>query len=197
MGLTYDTTFPPEPAAVAKPEARPLPAGLLPTVPALQACKRCSGSGHTLSQGFTTDTGKRFPSVWQTCYGCDGKGWFHAPDLLALAEAVKGRKPGKLRSKRPDDARSYYVWRLARFHGGSDVCLPMGAEMEIGSDPYKGILDELAQIIAKRVYGSGNVGRARWQQAIHGSHDFADLPPVLDGPVYDSDKPAEEILETV
>lgn len=197
MALVYDTVFPPEPAHVAKPAARPLPDTLLPHVPPLLACKQCNGAGHNLTKGFTCEDGKRYPSRWGKCYGCDGRGWFHAPDLRVLAAAIKGRKVGTLRSKRPDDSRAYYVWRLARFHGGKDVCLPMGAELQLGSDPYRGILDEMAQAVARHVFGSGNVGRARWQQAMYGSHEFSDLPATLDGPVYDAHKPLEEILETV
>ena len=197
MALIYDTVFPPEPARVAKPAERPLPDGLKDTVPAILPCSRCNGAGHTLRKGFKCDDGYVSHSRWETCHNCDGKGWFHAPDIMALASAVKGRKPGKLRSKRPDDARGYYVWRLARFHGGADVCLPMGAELEIGGDPYRPTLEQLARIIAKAVYGSGNVGSARWQQAMYGSHSYDDLPAVIDGPTYDADKPAEEALETV
>lgn len=201
--LVYHTEHPPEPAQAVKPEARPLPENLAEHVPALLPCKRCNGAGHTLSKGFSftrEETGKRvsYPSKWQTCHDCDGKGWFHAPDPRQLLTAVKGRKPGTLRSKRPDSAREYYLWRLARFHGGKDVCLPMGAEMEVGGDPYKELIDELAKQLAKHLFGSGNVGMARWQQAIYGSHSFADVPADTGMmPVYDSDKPMEEMLETV
>lgn len=196
--LIYDTTFPPEPAPAPVPAARPLPSGLDPAiVKPILPCSKCDGKGHSLSKGFTCEDGRRFPSEWRTCYSCDGKGWFHAPDIFALVQSVKGRKPGRLRSKRPDDARGYYVWRLARFHGGADVCLPMGAEMEVSGDPYKAILDQLAKIVAKSVYGSGDVGSARWQQAMYGNHDYDDLPQHIDGPVYDADKPVEEFLETI
>jgi hypothetical protein len=168
----------------------------------MMPCKKCQGSGHNLSKGFTVTeddgTVKSWPSVWKTCYQCDGVGYYHAPDLFQLVNAVKGRKAGTLRSKRPDNAREYYVWRLARFHGGKDMCLPMGAEMEVGGDPYKEILDELSKIVAQRIFGSGNVGTARWHQAIHGSHNFSDVPSDLGMlPVYDSDKPVEELLETI
>jgi hypothetical protein len=194
--LTYDTVFPPQPAKPEKPVIRPLPLGLNDHVPAILECGRCKGDGFTLSKGFTTED-KRFPSRWLKCSSCDGAGWYHAPDLSALVRATKGRKPRSLRSKRPDETRAYYVWRLARFHGGKDTCLPMSAEMELGSDPYREILDELARIIAKGLFGSSNVGSVRWQQAMYGSHEYTDLPPVIDGPTYDSDKPLSEMLETV
>jgi hypothetical protein len=73
----------------------------------------------------------------------------------------------------------------------------MSAELELGSDPYRDLLDELARIIARGLWGSSNVGSARWQQAMYGKHDYADLPPVIDGPIYDSDKPLSEMLETI
>jgi hypothetical protein len=169
----------------------------MPTVPPILPCKRCNGDGHSLSKGFTTDDGKHYPSRWQTCGYCAGVGWFHAPDLQSLVNAVKGRKPRTLRSKRPDDSRAYFVWRLARFHGGADACLPMVAELDSAGDPYRATLDQLAQIVAKGIYGSCNVGAARWQQAMYGSHGFGDLPPILDGPVHDGNKALEEMLETI
>ena len=199
MTLIYDTEFPPQPPSPSCPAAPPLPRGLDPEkVPPVMPCNACQGAGHTLSKGFTCEkNGMRFPSTWRKCYACDGKGYFFAPDIFSLVEKVKGRKPGKLRSKRPDDVRAYYVWRLARFNGGADVCLPMAAEMEISGDPYKPTLEQLSKIVAKSVFGSGNVGSARWQQAMHGSHEYKELPPIIDGPVYDSDKPAEEMIETI
>lgn len=207
--LVYDHELPgyvepTEPSRVEKPQAKPLCHALasaeVPVEPVL-ACRHCKGAGHVLSRGFsyTLENGSRRhrPTRWETCTYCDGAAWFHAPDLELLVKAVTGRKPRTLRSKRPDDARCYYVWRLARFHGGKDVCLPMGAEMEIAGDPFRDVLDELARLIAKAYFGSGNVGAARWQQAMYGSHSFDDLPPHIDGPVHDGCKPLEEMLEAV
>lgn len=203
--LIYDTEFPAEPQRAMKPQAKPLCNALAtapqPVEPLLE-CTKCNGAGHSLSKGFSyldESTGKRksFPSKWKECMYCDGAGYFHAPEIELLVKKVTGRKPGTLRSKRPDETRAYYVWRLARFHGGKDTCLPMCAEMDAAGDPYRNVLDELARMIAKAYFGSGNVGTARWHQAMYGSHDFADVPAVIDGPVYNSDKPEEELLETV
>jgi hypothetical protein len=195
---------PEQPAKPTAPEPKPLCKGLataeVPVEP-IRPCKQCKGDGYLLSEGykFTGDDGieKVRPSQWKRCFDCDGAGWFHAPDLEAIVKAVQGRKPCTLRSKRPDDAVPYFVWRMARFHSGKDVCMPMGATMELGGNPYMELLDELARIIAERWFGSGNVGRARWQQAMYGSHSFQDLPQHLDGPTYDADKPVEEMLETI
>jgi hypothetical protein len=198
MTIIYDTVFPPQPEAVAKPEVRDLPSGLNPdTVAPILPCKRCEGLGHTLHRGFRCEDGYVSQSRWNKCGDCNGNGWFHAPDLSNIVKLIKGRKPGKLRSKRPDDPRGYYVWRLARFHGGADMCLPMMAEMNIGGDPYRDILEELSKIVAKNCFGSENYGSARWHLAMYGIHNYSDISQHFDGPVYDSDKPIEEILETV
>lgn len=194
---------PAQPPAPCRPEPKPL-CQLLATaevvVDAIKPCTRCKGDGYTLSEGYSYDredgTRRNVPTEWKLCIWCSGAGWFHAPDLESIILKVKGRKPKTLRSKRPDDPRPYFVWRMARFHGGRDVCLPMAASMDIAGDPYEGILDGLASLIAKAYFGSSNVGAARWQQAIYGSHSFQDLAR-LDGPVYDADKPASEMLETV
>jgi len=195
---------PAEPGRVERPKAKPLCEGLAtaknPVEPVL-ACTKCKGAGHVLSMGYryTKEDGTLMvvPIKWKACGHCDGVAWFHAPDLAALIKAVTGRKPRTLRSKRPDGTREYYVWRLARFHGGKDVCLPMVAEMDIAGDPYRDMLDELARIIAKAYFGNSNVGTARWQQALYGTHNFSDLPEQLDGPVHDGRKPLEEMLETI
>jgi len=207
--LIYDKDLegyvePPAPPAPCRPDPQPLDLCLVgevegSTIEPVRACTNCKGVGYWLGNGFSyiTEEGrhKSYPTLWKQCDCCDGAGWFHAPRPTDLIRQVKGRKPRTLRSKRPDDARPYFVWRLARFHGGKDVCLPMGAEVEITGDPYKEVLDELARLIAKAYFGSGNFGAARWQQAMHGSHSFDDLPAHLDGPVHDGCKPLEEMLE--
>lgn len=209
--LVYDKDLPgyvepAAPAAPCRPEPKPLDYCLTAeangsNIEPVLACKNCSGAGYRLNDGFsyTTDNGERrsFRTHWKVCSYCDGAGWFHAPRPSDLIKQIKGRKPRTLRSKRPDGAREYYVWRMTRFHGGKDVCLPMVAEMEVAGDPYRHVLDELARIIAKAYFGSSNVGTARWQQAFYGSHSFSDLPAHLDGPVHDGRKPLEEMLETI
>lgn len=198
MTIIHDSVFPPKPEAVAKPNVRDLPKGLNPeNVAPILSCKGCEGLGYKLHRGFRCDDGYVSKSRWNKCGDCNGNGWFHAPDLASIVNLIRGRKPGRLRSKRPDAPRAYYVWRMARFHGGADVCNPMAAEMSISGDPYREILEELAKIIAKKCFGSENYGLARWHLAMYGHHIYSDISQNLDGPVFDSDKPAEEILETV
>lgn len=195
---------PAKPAAPCRPEPKELSPCLVGGKVALEPikpCTKCNGDGFKLVEGYTykreDGTVRVRETAWETCSYCNGAGWFHAPDIEAIVGKVKGRKPRSLKSKRPEDTRSYFVWRMARFHGGVDVCLPMVASIDIAGDPYEAILDELAKVVAKAYFGSGNVGTARWHQAMYGSHSFEDLPQYIDGPVHDGNKPPEEILETV
>jgi hypothetical protein len=127
------------------------------------SCRRCQGSG--ILKGITDSTiGVNIPD--KTCFYCSGTGTFNAPDLQEIMTLIKGRKG--LRSRRPENVRAYYVWRLARFHGGVDVTLPVMAEMDIAGDPYRNLLDTWAQQVAHHVYGSGTRGIDRWHQAMYG-----------------------------
>ncbi len=161
-------------------------------------CGRCDGTK------VLTYHGLDLPS--RPCTFCDGSGHFDQPDLPALLQAVKGRKPGTLRSKRPDDDRAWYVWRMARFHGGADVTLPMTAAFAVTGDPYVPYLDLVAEKVAQQVYGSYRAGTIRWAHAM--GHEVGDsyldgsaiVPPsaMPGGPVVlDGNKPYCEQLELV
>lgn len=162
-------------------------------------CTRCEGTT-VLSYPTMPDIAPR------PCPFCDGRGHFDRPNVNSLVQLVKGRKPGKLRSKRPDDSRAYYVWRMARFHGGADVTLPMQASFEVTGDPYVPYLDVVAEKVAQAVYGSDMAGALRWAHAM--GHEVSDsylngsaiVPPsaMPGGPVVlDNNKPATEALELV
>ena len=109
-------------------------------------CKTCNGSGERPHW--------RHDGTMQTCIDCNGRGHFDAPKLVEILTAIQGRKRvrspllGKeikaLRSKRPDDARANYVWRMARFHAGIDMSIPMMAAMDVSGDPYVDMLDHIA-----------------------------------------------------
>jgi hypothetical protein len=133
-----------------------------PTIPATLPCKCCKGTG--IKPPIIS--GDRVLVKEKECFDCKGTGTFSAPVLEEIVALIKGRKG--LRSRRPDDRRAYYVWRLARFHGGQDMALPVMAEMDSSSDPYKDLLDLWARAVAKRVYGSGTTGTERWQRAMYG-----------------------------
>lgn len=161
-------------------------------------CRKCKGSKLTISEAWTSQEGKHYPRREKPCIWCDGVGHYTRPDIPALVQAVKGRKPGKLRSKRPEDPRAYFIWRMARFHTSADVCLPMVAQMDIASDPYQGLLEIAAELLSERMTGHTSAGRARWQSALYGTAPQERYLPESafpGGPVADADKPMEELLE--
>ena len=156
-------------------------------------CGRCAGTRTLTHDAFVAVDGTAYPAHTQPCYACKGRGSFAKPDVDAIIATIKGRKG--LRSKRPDDARAYYVWRMARFHGGADVTLPVCAGMEIGGDPFQPELDAIADLVAKRVFGTGLTAAHRWGLALgHLNQTLPGLPASAYpcGPVADRDKPESE-----
>ncbi len=152
-------------------------------------CKACIGAGKAHKWDFETEA--------KPCYTCRGAGKMPAPDTQAILAAIKGRKG--LCSKRPASPRAYFVWRLARFHGGADVTMPMGAEMEVHGDPWVRELDALADAVAKRVYGTNLAAAARWGRVlgyIPADLDIPGLPATAyeGGPVlgFGATKPDDE-----
>jgi hypothetical protein len=179
-------------------------------------CKRCDGKRTLFTQGFTSLEGKAYPDSTRKCYACDGAGVFAAPDLKSLLDAVttaRGATNGKRRFrascpknlvhyKSRDDRRGYYVWRLARFHGGKDVTMPIMAMTAISGDPFERELDAFASLIAKACFGTDMAAASRWGQLL-GNVRPQDIPADLPmsayegGPVADENKPQEEALELV
>jgi len=134
-------------------------------------CERCKGTGITVREAFTyhcsvTGQSKHYPRKESPCNRCNGAGTFDAPNFATIRAAIAGRKPGTLRSSRPKDARAYYVWRLARFHGGADITMPVMAGIEIGGDPFAKDLDALADAVAKEIFGSNLRAAYRWGKAL-------------------------------
>jgi hypothetical protein len=165
-------------------------------------CTHCNGTGTAPA----IMSGNKVLVAAKPCFDCNGSGSFDRPDIDSLVKLIKGRRPGTLRSKRPDSPRAYYIWRLARFHGGQDVCLPMAATFEVGGDPYVPYLDAVAERVAQHVYGSHMAGALRWAHAM--GHEVSDsylngsqiVPPsaMPGGPVVlDNHKPECEQLELV
>jgi hypothetical protein len=133
-------------------------------------CTKCDGS--------TIISYKTMPDIApRPCPFCNGRGHFHQVDLSFLLDRIKGRKAGTLRSKRPNDDRAWYVWRMARFHGGADVSMPMTASFAVTGDPYVPYLDEVAKAVAQTVYGTDAAGSLRWAHAM--GHEVSDR--YLDG----------------
>lgn len=167
-------------------------------------CLTCKTTpGRYISEAFTytdsvTGAQRHYDRTDRPCYSCKGTASFPAPDAKAIGLAIKGRDPRKLCSKRPKDARAYYVWRNARFHGGADVTMPMGASMEVSGDPYRKELDVMADIVARAVFGTDLAAAHRWGRAMGVLN--TDLPglPARAYPgasVADGDKPIEEANE--
>jgi len=165
----------------------------------LRDCTSCKGSG----KAYHWDHEKAAGKPPKPCYSCKGKGKFGPPDVEAIVAAIKGRKG--LRASRPDRAhgpRAHFVWRLARFHGGADVTMPIGAETEISGDPWHKELDALPGLVAKRVFGSDMAAASRWGRLLGYVPADADLPGLPatayeSGPVlgFGTVKPEEELAE--
>ena len=127
-------------------------------------CERCNGKGKTAD---ILDKAKQI-----ACYKCEGVGTFQAPDEQAIrAEilATRGKNKGKLKASLASNkasARAYYVWRMARFHGGADVTLPIMAGMLTGADPFREELDALADVVARESFGTDMMAAKRWGRAL-------------------------------
>ena len=148
-------------------------------------CTNCHGAGETKHW--------RNDGTMRVCSCCDGRGTFESPDLKQLCEAIKGRKPRTVRSRRPAGSREWFLWRMVRFHNGQDVTLPMTATMAVDGDPFKSTLDAAAVMIAQHFTGKQSIGSARWRHAIHG--EMPADPAVLEMPTFGSDKPMIERME--
>lgn len=63
--------------------------------------------------------------------------------------------------------RAYYIWRMARFHGGIDMRMPMSATWGISkeSKEVKDQLDTFADEVAKKYLGSDMRAAMRWGRA--------------------------------
>lgn len=117
-------------------------------------CTRCKG------------TKVRSYDATRACLQCSGRGTFNAPNLSEIRMALAGRG-GKLRSTKPkDNLRAGYVWRMARFHGGKDVTMPVCFMMDVEGDPYIRELDILSDEIARESFGSHFAGALRWGRAL-------------------------------
>jgi hypothetical protein len=130
------------------------------------------------------------------------------PAIVELVMAGKGDKrrfrkawPSKMSpwgNKNVTERRAYYIWRLARFHGGADVTMPMTAMSASEGDPFKTALDALNDIVAKKVFGTDRAAAHRWGGLLGFSSPApAGLPSSAypNGPVVDDNKPDFELLE--
>ena len=132
------------------------------------------------------------------CRACGQTGSFPPVDVDLILGQIKGRVG--LRSRRPESDRAYYVWRMARFHGGVDVTMPIVAITFSHGDPFKKELDEMADAVAKSVYGTTMAAAARWGALLVGGFNAPKGLPATayeGGPVTTAPKPEIEALESV
>lgn len=161
-----------------------------------KACLKCNGTGESRHESFTAMDGTYYPERIDPCLYCKGEGWYAPIDVKAICEDIKGRKG--LRSKRPESPRAYYVWRLARFHGGVDVTMPVCAELDNAGDPFIDLLDLMADKVAVKVFGTDKAAAYRWINALGHSLPVPDSIPATAfscGPVVTEEKPDCEIME--
>jgi len=153
------------------------------------ACKVCKGSGLSHHEAFSFE-GKNYPARDYPCNACQGFGWFTPPsfdDILKRIVATKGKNKGTVRAsftsptivRDPSEEqrreqinakRAYYVWRLARFHGGKDTTMPSVAMLFSRGDPYIQLLDALADGVARKAFGTSMGAAAMWGKALLGSN---------------------------
>lgn len=172
-----------------------------------RACLTCKGTGSTHSK-WAKENGYEGPEG-KPCFACSGKGTFEGFDVKTLVDIVlttKGKTrtfrksfPSKLkRFKDLNAGRAYYVWRLARFHGGADVTMPMTAGLVTHGDPFKKELDLLADEVAEMAFGTKMAAAVRWGQALGYIQEAPKGLPASaysNGPVTDDNKPEWEQLE--
>lgn len=102
---------------------------------------------------------------------------FPAPSVPAIVSALyyTNGRTRKFRKSPPqhwgeatslEAKRAYYVWRLARFHGGVDLTLPMTADVLCRNDPWVQELDQMAGIVARKEFGSEHASEYRWGQML-------------------------------
>lgn len=129
----------------------------------MKPCMRCKGSGKSSFKD-------------NPCPFCNGRGDFPEVKINEIVGTVYNlghrRAHGKLKVAFPATLRrnlgligqrSYYVWRLARFHGGVDVRMPITAEILCDGDPYREELHSIAENIAKLEFGTDMGAVEAWK----------------------------------
>lgn len=165
-------------------------------------CTKCDGAGEKYSD-YTHYNAKteQFSGGMKRCHYCNGAGTFPALDVEATVNACFTTRGGKKFRKsmtspvgrdKAAEIRAYYVWRMARFHGGADVTMPMTAMMLIEGDPMVKALEAMADKVARLVYGTSYAAATRWGRALgYDVPETAGLPASAQsgGPVHDGNDP--------
>lgn len=179
------------------------------TAPRICPDYKCKGTGivHHDAFSYTYPDGRvsNHPARDEKCRDCEGTGMQPRPDFRAIVKAciaTRGKNKGTLRASAPGKGhgREYYVWRMARFHGGKDVTMPMVASICAHDDAWLPELDALADWLAIKTCGTDRAAAYRWGNAL----GFAPPPPLglpetayEGGPVvsHDATKPDFELAE--
>jgi hypothetical protein len=143
----------------------------------MKNCTRCNGKGTIFHRGFVGGSGTVYPDEDRKCSSCQGSKVFpevNLKDVLMRIIAKQGKNKGRVRASFPsplrnegiEAGRAYFVWRLARFHGGRDMTMPVVADMIIGGDPYREELDRVASEIAKLFFGTDLAAALVWGRAL-------------------------------
>ena len=141
-------------------------------------CKRCQGEGRTHSK-WAKDNGYEGPEG-KKCPHCKGKGTMRGFNPVEVLNncLTRPNRDGKRRMYKTfphkkllpyetlEGSRAYYVWRIARFHGGVDTKLPMVAEQLCQYDPFREELENLASFLAEQVYGTSRAGALQWARVV-------------------------------
>ena len=139
-------------------------------------CSQCHGTGIMSYGSYLGD---------RPCNWCHGRKVFASPDYRQIIKDVctsRGNKgfresPPSLDRETERGARAYFVWRMARFHGGADVTMPIMAELAIKGDPWEKELDAFAGLVAERVFGTQMAAASRWSGLLYNQVDIPGLPP--------------------
>ncbi len=171
-------------------------------------CKKCKGTGqHDHFWHYDEAAGKGYFGKGP-CEECGTTGKIAKPDFnaifLVVTKGKKGDEKRSFRSSKPkfenemrnlNEGRAYFVWRMARFHGGADVTMPVIAQMCCNYDPYEPELNLFSEKIAKAAFGTDMAAAYRWANALGGNVPVpADQPAsaFACGPVTDGNKPLAE-----
>jgi hypothetical protein len=165
-------------------------------------CTKCDGKGEAFSDFANyNQVTREFSPGMKACIYCQGRGTFPELNVEAVVSACFTTRGGKRFRKSmtspvgrasPEAVRAYYVWRLARFHGGADVTMPITAMMLIDGDPMVKMLDAISDRVALAAFGTSNAAATRWGRAL--GYDVPETPGLpasaySGGPVHDGHDP--------
>lgn len=108
----------------------------------------------------------------------------HATLANVIKECTPRGKGGSIKSNKPKDGVMAYIWRMARFHNGTDVTMPMMCSFDLGKgiEALTGIplcislirpnvrkvldfCDVMADELVAATGGNKNAAALRWGQA--------------------------------